>query len=161
MAEGTTSNSSQNKNVDEWLSLLEEPINPTDPVVIFDPDLEKPNIVRKIDDDEVNSNSEFDHKKIDAIAVPLININGINLQSQQIEEFKLSFVKFVPELKLVVNDPRRSIQYVGGAGLSNNINVILTCPIDGMYKKISLPFYILDQPIYYILQIHHHDPLYI
>ena len=102
-------------------------------------------MVRKLNDAEENETSSYDSKKTDAIAMPLININGMTLQSQQIEDFNLTFINFTPELTIKVNDGNRKIQYVGGAGLANNVNVILTCPVDGMYKKISLPFYIKTQ----------------
>jgi hypothetical protein len=137
-------NKSPNDSIKNWLCEVEEPFNPTDPFVVHDAELYKPQIASVYSTKEVSKNANDNKTKIEAILTPLINLNGIKLKEELIESFKLIYQGFAPKLILVINDPDKSTQYIGGPGLNNQVSVILTCPIDGMYKKISLAFYIKE-----------------
>ena len=138
--------SSSNEDEEKmWLTKLEDPINFTDPIVIFDPEMKKPTVVKPLLSDATNPDSPEDSTKVDGIYVPIIQINSTVISFDKIKSFKIRFVEFTPTLELVINDNKREIQYLGGPGLNNRINVILTGPVDKLYKKISLAFYITER----------------
>ena len=127
----------------EWLMDIKTPENDSDPYVIIDPELQKAEIVTRYIGEETQ-NLEFEKTMSDAILVPLINLNGMNLDEDKIESVEIFYNEFAPKLILIVNDPNKDTQFVGSPGLNNAVTVILTCPSNGMYKKISLLFYIKE-----------------
>lgn len=137
------SNENNDKEMLNWFQELEEPLNPTDPYVVIDPETSKAGIVVGYSGSET-ANTDQEKTKYDAIKVPLINLNGINLTEDKIESMTIIYNDFAPKLKLIINDPKRDTQYIGGPGLHNAVTVIITCPTSGMYKKITLVFYIKE-----------------
>lgn len=140
-SEGEKSSTPQD-DIENWMTFLEEPINVTDPIVIHDPELEKNVLGKKLVDNVEMPGSNYESTKVDGIYFPIIQINTHSLHPSQIISMSIRYCGFTPKLKLKISDPRRNIQYLGGPGLNNRIYVVLTCPVNGMYKKIKLAFYI-------------------
>lgn len=127
---------------------LKTPYNPTDPEVVFDPEMEFSTIVLPYttegDDERTWNANNLDQMplKYDAIRVPLIKLNNKIIDSDNIESFDLKLENFLPELDLIINDIDSNIQASDIPKMNNVITVILTAPINGAAKKISLDFYI-------------------
>ena len=125
-----------------------EPKNPTDPIVVFDPTLNFSNIVVRYfpqNEDEntvANPHPTQNLLKEDAIRFPLIKLNNKVIDKTNIIKFSLYLRNFLPEISLVINDLNGSIQATDVPGLNNVITVILTAPVEGANKKISMDFYI-------------------
>lgn len=132
-----------NNEIQTWLLEVEEPLNITDPFVVHDPELSKPGIVKNYVSSETG-NTDVEKVKYDGVSVPLVDLNGTNLTEDQIESLTIFYNDFTPKMTLIVDDPARKTQFIGGPGLHNIVTVILTCPTDGMYKKITIPFYIKE-----------------
>lgn len=129
---------------------LVEPYNPTDPVVKFDPELDKSYIVVPYANTETNDESgpfkkEFGAQtRHDAIMVPLVQINQMKLGDDQIETVEISISKFFPELYLKIYDYNNSLSKLNSPGMTSIVTVIMAAPIEGVSKKISIDFYIID-----------------
>lgn len=124
---------------------LKEPYNPTDPVVVFDPEFEKSNIVVRWNPQggEQPSNELAQNVlKEDAIRWPLIKLNTRVLDKTQIKSFKLEIRNFLPTIELEIFDNDKIIQGTDVPGMNNVITVIITAPVNGANKKISCDFYI-------------------
>ena len=146
----------------------EGPCNRTDPIVrhdseysagivakIYEPQYEEPGV-------KANSSQTYDNLAVDAIKVPVIKLNNTVLSAQQISYFKLSCTELVPTLKLYVTDANNTIQFKDVPGFDNVITIVMIIPVEGVYKKISLDFYIISCKFYdnYIIynatfNIHH------
>lgn len=131
---------------------LVEPYNPLDPAVVFDPEYENSGIAVKwqpVEGEEGgNADTENPQKtsalKTDAIDYPLIKLNNTLLQKENIADFKLIIRNFLPKIHLVIKDYNGTIQTSDLPGVNNVITVIITAPIEGTNKKISMDFYITD-----------------
>lgn len=129
---------------------IKEPVNPTDPKVVFDPSYGFSAVVTPYFAEDDNPDTKtFEREKlsqnvlkVDAIRVPLIKLNNKVIQVQHILDFRLSFKEFLPKLYLVIEDLNGTIQSSDVPGMNNIITVILTAPVEGANKKISLDFYI-------------------
>ena len=127
-----------------------QPTNPTDPKVIFDPSFGFSPIVVPYypsdNDPKVESVGQGklsqNPLKIDAIRIPLIKLNNKVIQQNFILDFVLSFSGFLPKIHLVIDDLDGQIQSSDVPGMDNIITVVLTSPIEGASKKITLDFYI-------------------
>jgi len=125
--------------------------NPTDPWVRVDGEFEKSGIVRLFKSIDPHDGvaqgplaSTTEATMIDGIEIPLIKLNTLILDWNEIEEFNLNNDGFEPSLTLLVNDYEKTKRLVDTPGMKNKITVIMTMPIDGAYKKISLDFYITN-----------------
>ena len=96
------SNENNDKEMLNWFQELEEPLNPTDPYVVIDPETSKAGIVVGYSGSET-ANTDQEKTKYDAIKVPLINLNGINLTEDKIESMTIIYNDFAPKLKLIIN----------------------------------------------------------
>lgn len=129
---------------------FEEPYNPADPIVLFDPMLHKTNIVttyQPSNDPEYSTpekpnNQDNDMLKQDGVRYPLIRLNNINLKKDKIQLFKLDISGFLPTIYLEVIDDDQLIQNTDTPGMNNNITVVMIAPVNGANKKISIDFYI-------------------
>jgi len=127
-----------------------QPTNPTDPKVIFDPSFGFSPIVVPYypsdNDPKVESVGQGklsqNPLKIDAIRIPLIKLNNKVIQQNFILDFILSFSEFLPKIHLVIDDLNGQIQSSDVPGMDNIITVVLTSPVEGASKKITLDFYI-------------------
>ena len=77
-----------------WLTKLEDPINFTDPIVIFDPEMKKPTVVKPLLSDVNNPDSPEDSTKVDGIYVPIIQINSTVISFDKIKESFLRLFNF-------------------------------------------------------------------
>ncbi|MCH5166932.1 MAG: hypothetical protein J1F35_03480 [Erysipelotrichales bacterium] len=122
--------------------------NYTDPIVRHDPTIEK-SLVGKIDASNTNSTWEnsvidMDIKKVEAIDIPVINLNNKVLDYSEISYLRIDYDSFVPSLQLTVNQKDMDHSNNDSPGLDNVITVVMTSRVDGAYKSVSLDFYVLD-----------------
>lgn len=122
------------------------PLNPADPIVIFDPFKLNSNIVTMYEpseeDPKSSSNKDNNLLKQDAVRVPLIKLNNTNLTHHKIKSFNLAIKGFLPTIKLEIKDSDKLIQGTDTPGMNNCITVIMIAPVNGANKKISIDFYI-------------------
>ena len=128
------------------IDFLIEPYNPTDPIVVIDPEIGHKVILKQYDNEEISGpqSGNFNALKDDAINIPVIRLNNITLTDNQIDFVKIYFDSFLPEIHLSIKDTENVIKICDTPGYENEINVVITCDINGYYKKISLLFYITD-----------------
>jgi hypothetical protein len=132
--------------------LLKEPYNPTDPIVVFDPEYSNGTVVKIFDD--VNSKGNFSPQgavsavKDDAINIPVVKMNNTILKDNQIDFVKIFYEGFLPKIKLSVKDDDSLVRTMDMPGMDNEIQVVITSEINGYYKKINLQFYIVNINIY-------------
>ncbi len=123
-----------------------EPKNPLDPIVEFDPEFEFSNIIMPLqkysDDTPDKESAEINTLAVDGIETPLLKLNNKVIFQKQIYSLVIYIRKFLPEIKLTVNDSDKNIQGSDVPGMNNVITVIMTAPVDGANKKISMDFYI-------------------
>lgn len=126
-------------------SVLETPLNPTDPYVLHDPIMFMGTIVKPVETD-LGENSPVDSQqtshKIDAIYFPLIKINQKIINNNDIISMKLSSDDILPTLRLTIVDSNDTITNLNSSGVDTEILVVITSPVEGVYKTIKLPFYI-------------------
>ena len=126
------------------------PCNRTDPIVRHDSQYRGGVIVKLYEpqnDPETNKNNpnaNFDSLAVDAIHVPVVKLNNRVLDSSQIDYFKLSSIGLAPSLVISVNDDNGMIEFSDVPGFDNVISIVMIIPVDGVYKKISLDFYIVS-----------------
>lgn len=126
------------------------PCNRTDPIVRHDSQYKGGTVVKVYspqNDKESNStnpNTPFDDLAVDAIHIPVVKLNNIVLNSSQIEYFKLYSTGIVPSLMISVKDDNGMIEFSDVPGYDNVITVVMIIPVDGVYKKVSLDFYIVS-----------------
>ena len=131
---------------------LVEPINPLDPYVYHDPPHPQPFITKlkntvSTAEGTANMSTDTDKERIDAILVPVVRLNTIVLEKENIEALSITYTKFLPEVTLIAKDPAGKFGLSVRPGLNNMIQVVIMPAIEGKYKKITLPFYITDVDI--------------
>ena len=107
---------------------LQEPYNPLDPIVVFDPENVNSGIVLQWDpgegeegaDPTKESNKESKVKQ-DAIRVPLIKLNNKVIDKTKIKSFKMSVKGFLPTVELEIRDFDGNIQASDVPGINNII----------------------------------------
>lgn len=126
------------------------PTNRTDPIVRHDPSVKWGNVVKTLtvqnDSSEKTGRQgqQIDTLKVDGIFVPIVKLNNYVLTTDHIIWMKLYNDRFTPYLDITVNDKLGDIQLRDVPGLNNVITVVITAPVDGVYKKIVLDFYITN-----------------
>lgn len=124
-----------------------EPKNPTDPIVVFDPEYEASNIILPFDnyyDGDKPNNVEENYLNSEAITTPLIKLNNKVIFADRIYGMSLYIKEFLPTIELVVDDSDKNIQGTDVPGMNNVITVVMVSPVDGVNKKVSLDFYITN-----------------
>lgn len=130
--------------------ILEHPINWTDPIVWHDPTIDTGVIVKLLETDIDGEDvvSALDHQQtshnIDAVYFPLIKINQYILSNDQIIFMKLESTEILPTLSIRIIDTDGKISKLNSTGLNNSVIVVITAPLNGVYRKIKLQFYIID-----------------
>lgn len=126
------------------------PCNRTDPIVRHSSPY-KGGVIAKLygpqNDQETtssNPNSNFDSTSVDAVHIPVVKLNNRVLDNDQLEYFKLSSTGLVPSLIISVKDDNGMIEFSDVPGFDNVITIAMIIPVDGVYKKISLDFYIVS-----------------
>lgn len=126
---------------------LEEPINYYDPIVYHDPTDPIAPFVVKLNNTEgvegASPESDQKNERVEAIMIPIVRLNTIVLNQEEIEALSITFTKFIPELTLIVTAANLDM-FPSRPGLNNMIHVVIMPSTDGKYKKISLPFYITN-----------------
>lgn len=138
---GNISNSEENIE-------FKEPKNPTDPIVVFDPEFGFSNIVMPYNEEDTNENDIYGVNmnilNVNGISVPLIKLNNKVIFKNAIYSLHIELKDFLPHIILTVNDIDGNIQATDVPGMNNVITVILIAPVDGANKKMSIDFYITD-----------------
>jgi len=131
------------------LDIIKEPYNIFDPVVKLDPNFNNKTIIKEFDNpDTEKSTANFSSLKDDAINIPVVRLNNIVLIDEQIDLVKITFNEFLPTIHLSIKDTENIIKICDAPGFDNEISVVITAPINGYYKKMSLLFYITDFNVY-------------
>jgi len=137
---------------------LQDPINFTDPHVVIDPSPEllqeiKATVPNQQDINGQNPQDRNDHNaaanitevanflKLDAVAYPLIVIDGVVIAPAHIIYFCLDYTEFIPSITLVV-DLYNNQSLIGKIGFTSRIAVIMTgsAQMNSPYRKISVNF---------------------
>ena len=124
---------------------LKAKLNWTDPIVWHDPSLNRGVIIKQIDTDvgdDYPANATQSNDKVDAVYFPLIKINQKIINNDDIIYMRLYSGDVLPELQLIVKDSNDTITNINSSGINSEIIVVITAPVNGLYKKIKLTFYI-------------------
>ena len=127
-------------------------VNRTDPKVCHDPSIKLEGIARIYsqesryisDDGDSPMNNRLDSLKTDGILYPLIMINNRNIEINEIVSMNIDYTKFLPTISLKIYDEQQNEQRIKSSQMSSIISVIMTSPIDKVYKKICLNFRTLN-----------------
>ena len=131
------------------VDIIKEPYNPLDPEVKLDPEFNKKVILKQYDDpDKKKSKANTSALQDDAINIPVIRLNNITLMDEQIDQLIIYYDDFLPSIHLSIKDTQNVIKICDAPGYDNEIDVVITCQINGYYKKISLLFYITEFKVY-------------
>ena len=130
--------------------ILKQPYNPTDLKVIVDPAFERNSMI-KLYNESSNGGAPIDNGKwnpllVDGCIVPVVQVNGYNVATDNIIYIDLDFTGFSPTKELEINDENGIIRSSANTGMNNMINIVITSPVDGVYRKIFCEFYITSQP---------------
>lgn len=130
-------------------NILKAPLNPTDPIVWHDPTFVKGIIIKPLSN-SIGENAigpaqdpQLSHK-VDGIFIPLVQINDNLIGAEDVIRLKLTSTDIFPELELTIADPLNKLASVSSPGINNKVMLMIMPPVDGVYKKIQLPFYITD-----------------
>lgn len=128
---------------------LAQNTNETDAHVVFDPKI-KDTTVAKVwqplnsDEEKFPDRGQLstgvDHIRQDGIYIPIIRINKLVVNNQDLVSFQLKNTDFKPSVEVVVR--KSDMQVLDTPGMVNKITVVMIPPENGTYKKISLDFYI-------------------
>lgn len=125
-----------------------EPKNPLDPIVVFDPEFEFSNVVFPYNYDdvsEVGQNKDTTSTlKVNGVNVPILKVNNKIIMPKNVYALTIYLKEFLPTIILKIDDPKKNIQATDVPGMNNTITVIITAPVNGANKKISMDFYITD-----------------
>ena len=83
-----------------------------------------------------------DRKQVWGAMVPLVLVNDIQIQEQDLITLTLSSRSELPELKMTFRDPRNIMRDFNQPTAQNTVQVIIIRQFDGIYKKIKLEFFI-------------------
>lgn len=122
-------------------------VNFCDPIVRFDPTYTKGVIAKGLNDSTGalgQSDPQQDTIKIDGIRFPVLLINNSVIPNSDIISLDLLFIKFLPEIRVKIQDDNYIKSSSDLPGLNNIITCVITMPGPLTYKKISLNFYIYD-----------------
>ena len=125
--------------------ILEAPLNPTDPYAFHDPTMFFGMIIKSLNTDRGEyeaSDAPVTSHKIDAIYFPLIRINQRVINNNDIIYMKLSSEGVLPTLTLTIFDSKNAITNLNSCGVDSEVVVVITSPVEGVYKTIKLCFYI-------------------
>lgn len=87
-------------------------------------------------------NREYMQTRVHGIMAPLIFLNGLVVDYDNLISFALDWTKMVPTIKFEFVDPNNSFARYAKPGLSNEIQVQILPAHDNTYRKINLLFYV-------------------
>lgn len=126
-------------------------VNFTDPIVRHDPTIGKTPIGKFNMDNKTTGQTGagrndigYDIKKIEAIKIPVIQVNKLSIYRTNIVYMNFNYDSFVPTLYLVIRQDGKGNEYYDVPGIENNITVVMSAYSDGAYKPVSTDFYITD-----------------
>ena len=131
-------------------SKLSEVTSFTDPKCVFDPKFEKTLVIKyykpTVETSESNDKENEalspneDPLKYDGILIPIIKINSAVIPATDLISMNLNYTKFVPTLTIKARI--NSYTKLEIPGMVNTVTVVMIPPEDGIYRKISVDFYI-------------------
>lgn len=136
-------------------AMVEEPVNPLDPIVYHDPIVSGSVIVKMQNAvksavsqlNVPNMPRDWSMNRVNGINTPVVYLNGIVLESNNIEALSLIYTDFLPTLKIIVRDTTKKYNLPDRPGLNNYVTVYIGPNIEGKYKGMKWNFYILDVDI--------------
>ena len=133
------------EKIDDFIT----PLNPTDPIVVFDPEFKFSTIVVPLLDyvegnPSINNSNNVNITNIEGIFEPLLKLNNKLILGNQIYSLEIILDDFLPKIEVTIDDYNKNIQASDVPGMNNVITVVLIAPVDGANKKISMDFYITD-----------------
>lgn len=140
---------SENEN-DMLGSGLQSPINPLDPIVYHDSRNPSKSIVRmvhsyKSDNMELpTKETDDDSLKYTAKNIPIIYINSVVLEDENIFAFSLKSHQGVPTLDLQIVDTTQKFHLNLSKSINNSVVVALCPQTEGKYRTIKLEFYVTN-----------------
>lgn len=133
---------------------LTEPFNPLDPIVYHDGlGFAKPVTKLIMSNEDAKGNDapgqerNINNIHIDGTIIPIVKLNHLVLEKDNIESLSILYTDVVPTLHIVVKDNNNKFNFPDRPGLNNDVRVIIMPEADGKYKKISLTFYITEAVI--------------
>ena len=129
---------------------LQAPFNMTDPWVYHDPNINKSTVARLMEQQNAVLMNEkgcgtFEDRNtenVDAIEFPVIKVNNTELDEYMIEYMCITYREFYPRLYLRVIDLENRISFSDVPGPNNVITVVMIPSNQGVYKSISIDFYV-------------------
>jgi len=129
---------------------LQEPFNTTDPWVYHDPSISRSPVARIIEQQNavlmnekgLGTFEDSNTENVDAIEYPVIKVNNTELDEHMIQFMKISYNEFYPKLFLRVIDLENRISFSDVPGPNNVITVVMMPSNQGVYKSISIDFYV-------------------
>lgn len=118
--------------------------------VVYDASLKLPNIEKLLvtpapdelpDDAGINMNT-VQQTKIDGIMAPLVQLNNMQINFDQIESFTLYCTDNLPSVNMVIHDDFGLIRTIESPTSDNQVQIQIIPPFDNAYKKVNLLFYI-------------------
>ena len=85
---------------------------------------------------------EHDQAKVYGVQVPMIAINDIFIDFDNVIDFSLKSVDVFPTLKMTLMDKYGLIESIQTPGMDNSVRVDILPKFENAYKKIELDFYI-------------------
>ena len=124
--------------MEKEIDFLKEPYNPLDPIVVIDPDIHHKVILKQYENPDIDgpSQAKYDALKDDAINIPVIRLNNITLKDNQIDFVKIYFDDFLPKVHLSIKDTENIIKVCDTPGYENEINIVITCNINGYHIMV-------------------------
>ena len=135
---------------------LQPPFNTTDPWVYHDPVVKPSTVARLMEQqnavlmNEKGSGAYEDRntENVDAIEFPVIKVNNTELDESMIEYMCITYREFYPRLFLRVVDLENRISFSDVPGPNNVITVVMIPSNQGVYKSISIDFYVESAQFY-------------
>ncbi len=124
-------------------------LNRLDPMVRHDPSLQSTPVVLLNSDVQAeagmgNNSNEFDMKRINAVAIPVIRIANQIIDPKLIKYMYFDYDKFVPEIVLIVSQYQHTGEMVDVPGMYADMTVVMSPQVNGAYKKVSVDFYVRE-----------------
>ena len=136
---------------------LQEPFNVTDPYVYHDPSISKSTVARLNEPQNavmMNENGflgayeDRNTENVDAIEFPVIKVNNTVIDEPMIEYMCITYDDFYPSLFLRLIDLDNRISFSDVPGPNNVITVVMIPSNQGVYKSISIDFYVDSAQFY-------------
>ena len=84
--------------------------------------------------------SEMQQTKVFGLIVPIIALNGVAVDFQDVETFELDYTGKTPRIKTSFHDRGNILNNFSNPGNDNELRVQILPPFDNTYKKIDLVF---------------------